>query len=298
MKFALNYSPQAVRLQEQGRISVDLFKCPAWPELVEEAGGRHAIYFHFPLSVGSGAGLVWDGHQGREVDPKEIAWYLAHSETFYVNLHPHPHARYFPGLEVGDRSAAAGERVAEALIRDVECALTLFGRERVIFENNGLPGASMAAAGFLPDVIRRVVESTGCGFLFDLSHARQVARAWDWPLETYVAGLPLQQMRELHLTGIQWFDETWMRHVRAQGVAEEKIAGLAGAWLDHLPLTEADWPVMGWAAGQIHSGAWPQPDIIAVECGGAGEHSFWQATTDAGILAAQIPRLQRLFERA
>ena len=34
MKFAVQYSREAAALLDAGRIAVDCFKCPAWPDLI------------------------------------------------------------------------------------------------------------------------------------------------------------------------------------------------------------------------------------------------------------------------
>ena len=53
MKFAINYSKPAADLLEAGTIEVDLFKCPEWPELLEEVGRSMPFIF---ISASSRAG--------------------------------------------------------------------------------------------------------------------------------------------------------------------------------------------------------------------------------------------------
>ena len=52
MNFAINYSPQAGELLKQGKIEINLFKCPDWPELIQEASALAPVYVHFPLIAG------------------------------------------------------------------------------------------------------------------------------------------------------------------------------------------------------------------------------------------------------
>jgi len=293
MKFALNYSPQALELVKTGRITLDLFKCPAWPDLIEALLPQHPLYIHFPL--GAGAGNIWDGGAKQNADWEAIEALLQRTNTFYVNLHSTPQAQFFPDLPAASLEPAAVRRVTAALIRDVEAASARFGADRVIFENNGMPIGAAMWAHYLPEVISAVVEGSGCGFLFDISHARQAARHFGWDVQDYIARLPVQHTREIHITGIQTLGEAWVARLRRHGVREEFIARNAGQWTDHLPLVEEDWEFMDWAAAQVAAGAWGRPQIVAVECGGDGVGSFWQATTDAEVLAAQIPRLRRLF---
>ena len=51
-RFSVNYSPAAASLASAGRVEVDLFKCPAWPDLV--AALNVPLYVHFALRVGLG----------------------------------------------------------------------------------------------------------------------------------------------------------------------------------------------------------------------------------------------------
>lgn len=57
MKFAVNYSTEGAELLRQGQIELDLFKCPAWPDLLPEARALRLAHVHFPLIVGSGGSL-------------------------------------------------------------------------------------------------------------------------------------------------------------------------------------------------------------------------------------------------
>lgn len=54
MEFAVNYSLAAADLLREEQIQVDLFKCPAWPDLIAAAQEVHPVYVHFPLRVGAG----------------------------------------------------------------------------------------------------------------------------------------------------------------------------------------------------------------------------------------------------
>ena len=149
-----------------------------------------------------------------------------------------------------------------------------FGVENVIVEN--LPYHGRAVSDELrpvaeADVIRRIVEETGCGF------ARHLARAAGRPAHglderDYLARLPGSRLRELHVTGI----------------------GLdpAGLVCDHLGLSEEDWPFVTWVLDRIRAGEWATPEIMAFEYGGIGPVFEWRS--DAAVIAAQAPRLAEL----
>lgn len=108
----------------------------------------------------------------------------------------------------------------------------------------------------------------------------------------YIAALPAARTREIHITGIQTFDDRWVAVLRAAGLDDARIAHFAGRWQDHLPFTDADWEFTAWAMDQLHSGAWGEPWVVSLEYGGLGP--LWSAFTDDAVLREQVPRLRDL----
>ena len=292
MTFALNYSPQAAELYQTGQIQVDLFKCPAWPELITAAMAIGPAYVHFPLNVGDGIGNAIHSEKGQPADWAWIEQILQQSNTRYVNLHLHP-PRQSDLLPDNGYGPAATAETTERLIRDVEALVQHFGAARVIVENGYNLDRHPLRPAYYAEVTAQVVEATGCGFLFDLSHARMAAEILDVPVENYVAKLPLHATRELHITGIQVADDCWTERMRQEGVDPTVLDTLSGRRMDHLPLIGEDWEVMHWAVDSIQQGSWSAPDIVALECGGYGP--FWQATCHKQALAEQVPRLYEMF---
>ncbi len=70
----------------------------------------------------------------------------------------------------------------------------------------------------IASVINQVVTETGCQFLFDIAHARLTTMNLGWDWLTYIRQLPLQRLREFHITGIDpsprmaswWIIWNWM----------------------------------------------------------------------------------------
>lgn len=292
MKFALNYSPQAVQLYQSGQIQVDLFKCPAWPDLISEAMDVGLVYVHFPLRVGDGAGNAINVETNRPAVWQPIERILLQTGTRYVNLHLHP--PHSPNiLPDGGDGIPASIETTQRLIRDVEAVVKHFGAHRVIVENGYNMDRYPLRPAYFPEVISEVVDTTGCGLLFDLSHARMASERLDIPVKEYVAKLPLHATREVHITGIQYAGAYWVERMEKEGVTPTLIENCSGRRMDHLPLIAEDWGIMDWASSAIRAGEWGTPEIIALECGGVGP--FWQATSDGDALAAQVPRLYTLF---
>ena len=301
MKFGLNFSQAAADLYDQGVIAPDVFKCPAWPDLIDKIQGRYPYYIHFPLGVGAGIGNAIDGETKAPADWAKFERLLAQSGTPYLNLHLHaPRARF--GLAAPQADPMNQEQTLEHLIRDVEAVVRRFGPDKVIVENGFNLGPDPLYPAYYAETATQVVEATGCGFLFDLSHARIAAMRLGQDYRDYIARLPLHAIREIHITGMQKVNDYWIQRALDSGLTLEIIEsyiGPGGAWLangmaDHLPLSEQDWPIMEWAAQQLRSGAWQQPWVISLECGGMGP--FWSATYTAEEIREQVPRLQRIFQ--
>jgi hypothetical protein len=91
-------------------------------------------------------------------------------------------------------------------------------------------------------------------------------------LADYIDRLPMERLRELHLTGLRRYH---------------------GLITDHFELGDPDWQAAEWALQQILSGEWRQPEIIALEYGGVGDVFGWRTQSEA--LLAQVPRLHAMF---
>ena len=288
MNFAVHYSQPAAALRDAGQIAPDYFKCPTWSELIATVQATHPMYVHFPLRVGPGIDDAIDTETRQPADWTKMEKLLAQTNTPFVNVHLEPTTADHPDIPADTTDPAHVEFLTDCLVRDLRAVVARFGPERVIAEN--VPnGDGCLRPAYLPAVIRRVIETCDCGLLFDISHARRAARALGMNAAEYIAMLPVERTREIHITGIQQFDEHWIRVLRDAGLNERVIAQFAGRWQDHLPFTDADWEFAAWSLEQIARGDWGRPWIVALEYGGVGP--FWEALTDPAILAAQVPRL-------
>jgi hypothetical protein len=262
MKLALNYSDEAAHLLDEGRLDVDLYKCPDWPGAVEVAQQQRPTYVHFPLKAGRLEGAV---------DLSRVADFREATGTPFVNTHLDP--------EVGAASGPISgvHRAVERTIEHVEGLIARFGAENVIVENvpywqNENHHERLAS---LPAFVSTVVEETGCGLLLDLAHARIAACEHGIDEITYLNALPTHRLRELHVSGTRVVD---------------------GWYRDHMPLDAEDWNAVRWALRRIGEGGWARPDVVACEYGGLGPRFSWR--TSPGVLAEQIPRLRALVREA
>ena len=263
MKLAINYSPASAKLYRQGAITIDAFKVPDWPNLVDEASMICAPAVHFSLQAGTGT-LA-------HTDWKLIDRLLAATATPYVNLHLEAHTQDYPGVPADTIDPDQTNQVFENLLQDIRVVVNRYGPERVIAENipyHGKHGEHVRPC-VEPAIINRLLEQTNCGLLLDISHARISAHTLGLSDQEYLNQLPTQRIREMHIAGVHWLPD--------------------GGLQDHLAMLEDDWRLLDWVLEQIKNKAWGQPWMLAFEYGGVGSVFAWRS--DADIIADQVPRL-------
>jgi len=267
VELAINFSPQAAQLFADRRIHVDRFKCPDWPDMIEEARALAPVYVHFPLDAGT--------ISGRPSDLDTVAAMLRDTDTPFVDYHLVAYARDFPDRVPETRDPDVAEIILERAIAELNRAVERFGCERVILENIPYfqPGKYMRAS-VDASVMHRALDVTGCGFLLDLSHARIAAHYMGVDPHAYVESLPVDRLRELHVTGVDW---------------------VKGKLLDHMALADEDVEWTGWAIDRIASGAWAKPSLVAFEYGGIGEPFKWRS--EASVIERDVNLLNHLLQR-
>ncbi len=271
IQLAVNYSSQAARLLIEGQISVDLFKVLSNPDLIEIASYDADVYVHLPLRAGRG--------NLDTVDWDFIEDMLLQTNTPYVNLYLAPHAPDFPELALDTNDPVWRGRLIERMIRDVMIVKERFGGDRVILENapwDVTPGYAVPRPAIEPEVIRQIVNETGCGLLLDLAHARISALYLGITVEDYISHLPVHSLREMHICGVQYDAYT-------------------DSWRDHFEMSEADWHLVEWAFSQIQQGKWGTPSIVALEYGGVTPRLEWRS--EPSVILKELTRLGKLMDR-
>ncbi len=266
MKFAVNYSPDAQKLLDQGAINIDFFKCPDFDEDVIQTAQQYGpAYVHFPLNAGQ--------NNLDQVDWDRIERLFSQTNTPYINMHLVAYAAEMPSIPADTTKRVHKEYIKERLIRDIEKVSARFGAEKVILENvvyQGIKG-KMLLPVIDPDLIAEVVRQTKCGLLLDIAHVQLSSKYKDFDVYEYLATLPIERLRELHVTGIQRDDKRYR---------------------DSMPMTDDDWRLAEWTMARIHAGEWSKPWVVSFEYGGVGPAFEWR--TDIEVLKQQVPRLHDL----
>jgi hypothetical protein len=296
MRFAVNYSPLLAEMVRRDEVSLDLFKCPAWPEVIAEARQLRPAYAHLPLITLPDAAHSHNGERNGLMDWHRIDSILDASETLYVNIHFIALVEDFSDIPVDSTDPCHIERVVESAIKSVETLEARYGKDRVIVENNPSMGDRVLKLASLPDVISQVIEATDTGFLFDVSHAQLAALDLKMDPRDYIAMLPTDRIREMHVTGMDLLTSDWLDRFEAAGFHDTIFHPWAGKLMDHLPLRDEDWEFLDWALGNVHNGTWATPDIVALEYGGVG--GVWEIMGEYDVYLSQIPRLAAMVHNA
>ncbi len=263
MLFALNYSPQAAALLAAGAIEIDLYKAADWPDMIADARAQRPVYVHFPLLAGRG---LPDAARFVEI---ETMW--AETDTPHLNTHLAPHAGDM-GMALDTTSPADSARLLDAMLRDIWPLVARYGSQYLVLENAIWdPDYAIPRPVLEPTAICRAVYETGCGFLLDTAHAVASARYLGMDERAYINALPVDRLRELHVTGVRYQN---------------------GRWHDHYALTCDDWSLTSWVFDNIRAGEWPTPWGVAFEYGGSGPHFSYRS--DPAVIAEQVPRLYDL----
>jgi len=259
MKLAVNYSPASSQLYKEKRITLDLFKCPDWPDMVNAALSEQCVYVHFRLSTGK-PGL-------EQTDWQRITHFLELTGTQQVNLH----LITDPSLNPDDPSEVKAS--IQKIIDQVSAVVDKFSPDKVIIENVPffLRGHDHLRPIVDPETICNVVEQTGCMLLLDISHAIITSSTLGIDPKMYIQSLPVDRLAELHITG---------------------LANEDGQLVDHRAMRDEDWPILEWVLSQIKLGLWANPNILAFEYGGVGE--IFSPHSDPLVLQMQVPRLFQL----
>ena len=166
INLAINYSHEAADLVKTNLIEIDRFKCPDWPDLIAEASTYKPVAVHFELRAGAG--------KLHKADWKKILTLMKQTNTPYVNLHMNPSVKNYPDIPVDSTNPKDIEFITEKIIEDINEVAKHVGAEKVIVEN--VPYRGNAGKVLRPAVeietIQNVLETTGCGLLLDISHAR------------------------------------------------------------------------------------------------------------------------------
>lgn len=246
MKWGCNYSKALMKMLQEGQLQeLDYIKAGAfWLYDLEEAFSERPLLLH---------GFGWYERIGMDFAKAEIAKELGGTlekaiqrmnELSYYYESPHLAFHCLAYEEdMQDFTGTPAEK-NEQLYRRMKENL-LFLKERldapVLIENidycpfyDKMNQKLNEKYPVLPEVISALVEETGVGFLFDLSHARVSAEHLGMDILEYCRKLPLDKTVEIHLSGSRIHPEYGRIDVHEE-MEEEDYALIESLFKDNVP---------------------------------------------------------------
>lgn len=259
MKLAVNASAPLLDLLACGLVQVDLIKCPEWHAIVKIAQPLSPVYIHFDIAVGN--------NSVERLDFTLIKRFLETTDTPHLNIHLASNGL----LHSDDHTDQV--KLLDAWKADIETIREHLPETIIIAETLPyLPPYSENRIANHSWMIRKLLESMDLGLLLDLSHMRITASYENQDYQVLIEALPVERLRELHITGIKPY---------------------AGYLTDHLEMNTDDFAAAEWALSQIKSGKWREPEIVAFEYGGFGDIFAWR--TEEWVVRDQVPALWQLI---
>ncbi len=196
--------------------------------ILEQVRARHPVIIHgVSMSIGSAGGLD-EGYLSKlkrleqRIDPLWVSDHLCWTRTSAHNSHdllPLP----------------LTEEALQVVCDNIDRAQSYLGRP-MLFENPSsyitFPEDEMAEWEFLSEMTRR----TGCYLLLDVNNIYVSAQNHGFSADDYLAGLPLERVRQIHLAGHtpgeiiidthdrEVCDDVWALYAKAMAMIEQPVA--------------------------------------------------------------------------
>jgi uncharacterized protein (UPF0276 family) len=259
MKLAVNASAPLQALLAQAAVQVDLIKCPEWDGIVNAARQLAPVYIHFEINIGNASVNL--------LDFAMIKRFLEATATPHLNVHLAGNG------QLHSDSRTDQVKLIDTWKTDIDTIREHLPDTIIVAENLPyLPSYSENRIANHSWMINELLESMDIGLLLDLSHIRITATYENQHYQVLTEALPVQRLRELHLTGIKPY---------------------AGYLTDHFEMNADDLAAADWAIFQIKSGKWREPEIVAFEYGGFGDVFAWRS--EEWVVREQVPALWRMI---
>lgn len=250
-----NYSPQLMTLLRERRVGIDWIKLSRWETFGDDLGIARPIR-PVLLHVLPRAGIL---------PPLQPSWDELNTA---VEACGSPHVALHLEARPTDWEAPVSDREVIERMVAVTTEWAMHMQVPLIMENvpfYGHRGTLRIATD--PDVMREVCERAGVDVLLDLGHARVTAWHRGENVKQYVAALPLDRVRETHVSG--------PAHDPSEGLRD-----------GHLEMQEEDYALLSWVLERA------APAIVSLEYGGTGPLFEWRS--DIGALERQLDRLRHI----
>lgn len=269
MLLGCNYSRELIQLLRDNRAEIDYIKlalhevCREGFEVSREFG---PVLVH-PINPG-----VVERTGMKESDLEQIDWVrinddLAHYKSPHFGLHLDVRKFDWEEREIEDEAIVQHAiKIAKVWAERVKVPFLL---ENVPYSDYYGENAGTFEVVTRPDVIKRICTEANVDLLLDLSHARVTAWYRNENIQQYLAQLPLERVREIHVVGPQMTE---------QGLRDR-----------HMEMEEEDYQTLEWLLERTNS------RVVTLEYGGVGP--VFEFRSDLTTLERQLRRLIEICKR-
>lgn len=208
MKFAVNYSDILMELlAENPELPVDYIKVPTIPFpgcwlQFDRGETKRAILPHLAQP-----GVIALGRTAPEeqFNPELVDQVLQRTHPPHLSTHVEARVDCFPEYREYHHQA---HPVIRQVLREhfLQAIATVKAHIGIPLVLENFPYYSWwrhYKTGSEPEFVSEICAAGDCGFLLDIAHARCSAWHYEMDLKTYLSGLPLHRLREIHLAGTQ-----------------------------------------------------------------------------------------------
>lgn len=192
MKLCVNYLEETKSLIEEGKIDfidyIKLFSINGDLSPIDWCITKKDVMFHG--IIGETGSNIADRNFFENRDLSLQGKYFEITRTPYISMHINSMVEPIPNED----------EALQVIKENVERLRDEFGKE-ILLEN--VPAFKNNLYNFYaaPEFIKKVIEETNCGFLFDIGHARKASEVLNIPFNEYVSKLPMDKIVEIHLAG-------------------------------------------------------------------------------------------------
>lgn len=262
MKLAANGYSELYSLLEQGDVPIDYIKCPVSPNSspeVERALAYRPVVLHCWGPPG------YSATRPEIPEPALLTELAASSSTPFLSVH----LDYKPDTD-GEKT----QTEVLAHVRQEVTKLKALAHKDVLLENVPYyPWHSSPLWATDPDFITEAVSSSDASLLIDTAHARVAAWHRGVSAKDYIAALPLERAREIHVSGPRMSDE---------GLRDR-----------HMALTSEDYELIDFVLERA-----PKVELITIEYAGRREKTRHYNELDGPeLLAEQLNLLNTRYRK-
>ena len=205
IRIAVNYSDHLMKLMEQRpNLVVKVSDWDSTPK-VEEVLRRFPkaeFLVHSTLAMASGttvdhSGRIWN--ELKALVPMTRTPYLSAHIAYNCEVDYSPEGKWIFGRRLTEDEQIENMRRNVGILRDA------FGLEVALENQTNCYGGAFVPhfvqGCTAPEFMIRALEATGCPMLLDLAHVRVNAAFLGMSVEEYLAPLPIETVREIHLSG-------------------------------------------------------------------------------------------------